>query len=65
MDKEYKTLKETAEKYRALYNSGKCSREQAIENIFPYLDLINNKSKELSKRYNQNCKKVSFSSFIR
>lgn len=58
-------LKLYAEKYRQLYNSGKCSREEAIKNIQPYLDLVNEKSKIIAKKYSQRPKFVTFSGYIR
>ena len=48
MDK-YELLKQ-AEIYRNLYRFGKVTREEAKEKIMPYLDFVNNKSKELVKR---------------
>ena len=40
-------------------------REIAKEEITPYLDAVNEKAKELAKKYNQKYKAVNFSSFIR
>lgn len=52
--------------YKVLYNSGKCTREEAKEHIMPYLDFVNSKSKEIAKKYNMKPKPiVSFVSFIR
>lgn len=65
MNIEYQILKEEAEDYKILYNCGKCSREEAKEHIIPYLNIVNKKSKELSKKYNQRYKKIDFESFIR
>lgn len=58
-------LQSIAEKYKYLYNIGACSREEAKENIIPYLDFINNKSKEIAKKYNQRHKKISFANYVR
>ena len=65
MTDEMMMLKQTAEYYRDLYKGGMCSREMAKEKVMPYLDAVNNKSKELSKKYNQKHRPVTFSYFIR
>lgn len=65
MTGEIMELKCKAEYYRDLYRLGKCSREVAKEEIMPYLDKVNEKAKELSKKYNQKYKPVNFSTFIR
>ena len=65
MNDEVIELKLKAEYYRALYQANKCTREEAKENIMPYINLINNKSKEIAKKYNQKPKTVSFSAYIR
>lgn len=31
----------------------------------PFIDIINNKSKEIAKKYNQKCRKVTFSGLMR
>jgi len=58
-------LKETSERYRILYQLNKCTRGEAKENIMPYLDAINEKSKEIAKKYSQNPRLVSFISYVR
>lgn len=58
-------LKEQAEYYRELYRVNAISREQAKEMIQPYLDLVNDKSKEIAKKYNQKAKFVNFISYVR
>ena len=65
MTEETMKLKANAEYYRDLYRTGKCSREIAKEEITPYLDAVNEKAKELAKKYNQKYKAVNFSSFVR
>jgi hypothetical protein len=59
------SLKETAEEYRYLYRTGKCTREEAKENIQPYIDYINEQSKIIAKKYNQKPKFVNFTGYIR
>lgn len=63
MDKDF--LRDVAEHYRSLYRIGGCSREEAKENIQPYLDLVNERSKEIAKKYNQKPRLVNFSSYVR
>jgi hypothetical protein len=65
MNEEIFLLKSQAEHYRSLYQMNKCTREEAKENIMPYINLINNKSKEIAKKYNQKPKIVNFASYIR
>lgn len=65
MNEEVLILKLKAEEYRALYQMNICTREEAKENIMPYINLINNKSKEIAKKYNQKPKIVNFASYIR
>ena len=50
-------LKNIADTYCDLYRLGKISREEAKEHIAPYLDYVNEKSKELAKKYNQRDRK--------
>ena len=65
MTDEMLKLKNNAEYYRDLYRIGKCSREIAKEEIMPYLNKVNEKAMELSKKYNQKYKPVTFVSFVR
>lgn len=65
MEQEIIRLKNKAEEYRYLYNTGKITREEAKINIMPYLNKLNEKSLELAKKYNQKHKKIIFSNFIR
>jgi hypothetical protein len=58
-------LKEQAEYYRDLYRVNAISREQAKEMIQPYLNLVNEKYKEIAKKYNQKAKFASFISYVR
>lgn len=57
--------KTRAEVARQLYRSGKITREEAKEQIMPYIDAVNARSKELAKKYNQKPKLVNFSSYVR
>lgn len=58
-------LKLNAEYYRNLYRLGKCSREEAKDEILPYLNVVNKKAKELAKKYNQRYSPINFSYFVR
>lgn len=58
-------LRYNAELYRAQYNLGYCTREEAKKNILPYIEYLNNKAKEIAKKYNKRPKIISFSSYIR
>jgi hypothetical protein len=65
MTHESRTLLLRAQEARALYNIGKINREQAKDEIEPYITLFNKKSKEIAKKYNQRPRLISFSTFIR
>ena len=58
-------LKNIADTYCDLYRLGKISREEAKENIMPYLDYVNKKSKKLAKKYSQKYKEITFSYYLR
>lgn len=57
--------KQKAEVARLAYRQGLITREEAKEEITPYLNALNNRSRELAKKYNQKPKLVSFISYIR
>ena len=65
MKDEIMELKLREEEYRYYYQTGKIGIKEAKENIMPYIDKVNEKQKELAKKYNQRVKKVTFSSFCR
>ncbi len=58
-------LKSVADTYCDLYRLGKISREEAKEHIMPYLNYVNEKYKELAKKYNQKHKEIIFSYYLR
>ncbi len=58
-------IREEAFYYRDLYRSGVISKELAKEKIQPYIDLVNKKSLEVSKKYNQRQKILNFINFVR
>lgn len=58
-------LRNTAQNAKSEHAVGLITREQAKERIQPYLDAVNEKSKELCKKYKRKHKDVSFIGFIR
>lgn len=65
MKAEVKVLKENAEKARSLYRMGAITREEAKKDIKPYVDAVNNKSKEIAKKYNQRPRLIDIYGFMR
>lgn len=65
MSENIKELKTLAEIARANYRANIITREEAKEQIMPYIDAVNARSKELAKKYNQKPKLVNFSSYVR
>lgn len=62
---EVKELKGIAEEYRALYRLNKISREEAKQQIMPYINHFNERSKEIAKKYKMKPKTITFAKFIR
>lgn len=58
-------LKMRAEEAKFLYKTNQISREEAKTIIMEYIDTVNEKGKELAKKYNQKYKPVSFIGFLR
>ena len=58
-------LKQKAEVARLDYKRGFITRKEASELIKPYIDAVNNKSKEIAKKYNQRPKTVSLAGYLR
>ncbi len=46
-----KLLKERADKARSLYRSNLITRGEAVEQIEPFIEAYNTKSKEIAKKY--------------
>ena len=65
MKEETLVLKNRAEEGRLLYKQGKITREECKEYVMPYLDAVNEKSKEIAKKYGMKPKLVKFITFIR
>lgn len=47
------------------YNAGVITREQAKEQLKPFINLYNSKSIELAKKYGQKPKQFGFAGFMR
>lgn len=65
MNKDIQELKQLAELARAEYRRSLITREEAQERIMPYINAVNERSKELAKKYNQKPRMASFNTFVR
>ena len=65
MNEHIKELKYRAEIARLQYQMNHITRDEAKEQIMPYINVINERSKELAKKYNQKPKLVTFITFFR
>lgn len=65
MNDEVRILKNEAEKARVLLRSGIIDLTEAKVKVKPYIDLVNKKSKEIAKKYNQRPRLVNVSAFLR
>lgn len=65
MTKEIETLKMKADGARSLYRCGRITRKEAMEDIQPYADAFNEKSKEIAKKYGMRPKLFSVASYLR
>ena len=54
-----------AEKAKALYKTGCINRQEAEEHIIPYIEMFNERSKEIARKYNMKPRLISFSTFVR
>lgn len=62
---ERRKLYDAALDARHLYILGRITREEAKEDITPYLKVFNEASKSIAKKYDQRPKLLSFESFVR
>lgn len=62
---EFKVEKRIADEYRSLYLMNEVSREEAMNQIMPYIDAFNKKSAEIAKKYGMKPKKISFIKYVR
>lgn len=60
-----KELKDKAERGRNLYRMGIIDRNEAKQAIEPYIIAVNERSKELAKKYNQRPRLTNFNAFVR
>lgn len=60
-----KQLRDQAERGRSLYRSSEITQKEAKEMVQPYLDAVNERGKELAKKFNVRPKKVGFKGFVR
>lgn len=51
--------------YREMYRHNQCTIEEAKDAIMPYINLVNEKSKNIAAKYSQKPKKITFSGFVR
>lgn len=58
-------LKARAEKYRAMLHIGECTYEEARKNVDPYIKAVNEKAKEIAKKYNRKAPKMTAMAFLR
>ena len=64
-EKNFEELKLIAEHYKQLLKVGACSYEEARANVDPYVNAVNEKAKELAKKYNRRAPKLSPMAFLR
>lgn len=65
MTNEIQTLQKIAANAKFEYKTGQITREQAIEQIQPYIDVANAKSREIAKKYNQRPKLITLTGYLR
>lgn len=58
-------IKEQAFLARDSYKAGFIDRKEAKKLIAPYIDMFNDKSREIAKKYNMKPKTISFAGFVR
>ncbi len=59
------TLRKDAEHYRDLLQIGECSYEEARAHVDPYIKAVNEKAKEIAKKYGRRAPKMSPMAFLR
>ncbi|MEK5205211.1 hypothetical protein NST55_28625 [Bacillus sp. FSL R10-2789] len=65
MEPKMKALSIQAEKARTLYHLKQISRDEAKKEIMPFIEMFNEKSKQIAKKFNQSPKLTTFSNFTR
>lgn len=59
------TLRKEAEHYRDLLQMGGCTYEEARAHVDPYIKAVNEKAKEIAKKYGRRAPKMSPMAFLR
>lgn len=65
MDKQTEELLKKANKARSLYNRGEITREEAIDQIHPYIIRANSKGEEIAKRFRVSHRNIDVRAFLR
>lgn len=65
MMKGIEEMKVRADQARSLYRCGQISRKEAEEDIRPYAEAFNAKSRELARKYGQRARLFSITSYLR
>ena len=60
-----KSLKRKAEEAKIKFRSGVITYDEARVDIMPFIDVANDYSKKLAKKYNQRYKRISLQSYLR
>ena len=58
-------IKDKAERARFLYKTRQITREEAKQEILPYIELFNEKSKEVAKKHGMKPRLINFVGWIR
>ena len=58
-------LKKQAEYYRQMYMAGYVTRDNAIEMIQPYLNLMNRDLQNVAKAYGRYFRAITFEDFVK
>jgi hypothetical protein len=65
MESKMKALSIKAQKARTLYHLKQISRDEAKMEIMPFIEVFNEKSKQIAKKFKQSPKLMTFSNFVR
>lgn len=65
MSEEVERLRNRALTARIAYNLNHITREEAYQDIIPFIELYNKKAHEIAKKYNMRPKLMNFASFVR
>ena len=65
MDKEIEKAHNALQAIKLKYNGGKISQEEAKKLAQPYLDIVNEKAKEIADRYGRKFYPITFINYMR